>query len=88
MDYQTITRQLLTLLAEHDVAIRKDAMGGGRGGLCSLNGQKIFMIDRDSSPLETAVSCAKAIGKTIQDTESIYLRPAIREFIDKYAEDG
>ena len=88
MDYQAITEQLLTLLAEHDVAIRKETMGGGRGGLCCLKGEKIFIIDRDSTSLETAVSCAKAIGKTLQDTENIYLRPAIREFIDKYAADG
>lgn len=88
MDYQAITKQLLVLLEEHGVQIRKDALGGSGGGLCRLKGQNILMIDCDSSPLETAIDCAKAVGNIIQDTESIYLKPVIREFIDKFASDG
>lgn len=88
MDYQSITQQLLVLLEEHDVQIRKEAMAGSGGGLCRLKGQDILMIDQDSSSLETAINCAKAVGDIIPDIEDIYLKPAIREFVDKYPSDG
>ena len=88
MDYQSITQQLLVLLEEHRVLVRKEAMGGSGGGLCCLKGKNVLMIDQDSSSLETAINCAKAVESIIPDTEGIYLKPAIREFIDKYTSDG
>lgn len=88
MDYQTITQQLLVLLEENGVQIRKDAMGGGGGGLCRLKEKDLMLIDCDSSSLETAAACAKAVHEVVQDIESIYLKPAVREFIDKYASGG
>lgn len=88
MNYETIIQQLLGLLEEHGVHIRKDAMGGGGGGLCRLKDQDLMMIDCDSSSLETAAACARAVHAVIPDIESIYLKPVVREFIDKYAVDG
>jgi hypothetical protein len=88
MNYESITEQLLGLLEEHGVQIRKDAMGGGGGGLCRLKDKDLMMIDCDSSSLETAAACARAVHAVIQDMDGIYLRPVIREFIDKYAADG
>lgn len=88
MNHQAITQQLLLLLEENKVQIRRESMGGGGGGLCRLKDKDILMVDRDSSSLETAICCAKAVREMIQDIEGVYLRPAIREFIDKYAQDG
>ncbi len=88
MDYITITQQLLALLAERGVEVRKEPMGGGQGGLCCFKDKRVFFLDQDSDSLEMAASCARAIGKTIEDIEGIYLKPAIREFIDKYGTEG
>lgn len=87
MDYQAITQQLVTLLEENGVRVRKESMGGGGGGLCRLKDMDLMIIDQDSSSLETAVTCARAFRQLIQDIEGIYLKPAVREFIDKYAPD-
>lgn len=87
MDYYVIAQQLTVLLEENGVRIRKDALGGGGGGLCRLKDRDLMMIDRDSSSLETAISCAKAVRQVIGDLEGLYLKPAVREFIDKYAPD-
>lgn len=88
MNHQDIIQQLLVLLEDHGVQIRKDAMGGGGGGFCRLKDKDLMMIDRDSTSLETAVLCAKAVRTVIQDIECIYLKPVVRDFIDKYAIDG
>ena len=87
MDYASITEQLLSLLEEQGVRVRKDAMGGGGGGLCRLKHTNLMLIDRDSSSLETAIDCARAVRQLNLDVEGVYLRPAVREFIDKYAVD-
>lgn len=88
MDTQMITEQLLSLLAERDVVIRKEPMPDGRAGLCCLKGQKTFFFNSELPAFEAAVSCAVAACGVIEDIESIYLRPAIRDFIDKYGSDG
>jgi len=75
----------MMLLEEYDVHIRKDNMGGGGGGLCRLRDKDLLLIDCDSTTIETAITCAKAAKMIIQDLDSIYLKPAVRDFIDKYA---
>jgi hypothetical protein len=87
MDHQTITEQLISLLGEQGVKIRKEAMGGGGGGLCDFKDKQVFFYDVDSSSFETALSCSKAVRQVIGDLESIYLKPAIRDFIDKFSPD-
>jgi hypothetical protein len=84
MDYQAITEQLLNLLQAQGVIVRKDAMGGGGGGLCWIKDKKIFFYDTDVSAFEAAVRCARAVHRVIGDLESIYLKPMVRDFIDKY----
>lgn len=88
MNQQDIIQQLLVLLEGSGVQIRSDSMGGGGGGLCRLKDKDLMIIDRDSSSLETAIACARALRAVIPDIESIYLKPVVRDFIDKYSVDG
>ena len=88
MDHQDIINHLLKLLKEHGVTVRQDAMGGGGGGICDIKDKKIFFYDTDSSSFDMAVSCARAAKQIIPDLESIYIKPAVRDFIDKYAPAG
>lgn len=88
MDYSTLIHQLIGLLEENGAHIRTDAMGGGGGGLCRLKEKDLMLIDQDSSSLETAIACARAVCELIPDIESIYIKPAVRDFIDKYGRDG
>jgi hypothetical protein len=84
MDDQMITERLLELLSERNVRVRKEPLDGSRAGLCCLKGQKTFIFDPDSPAFEIAVCCAAAAADVIDDLDSIYLRPAVRDFIDKY----
>ncbi|MCE5186120.1 MAG: hypothetical protein LLF76_08365 [Planctomycetaceae bacterium] len=84
MDLAHIIEDLLRILTDHGVSIRQDAMGGGGGGLCDIKGKLVFFYDTDSSSFDAAVSCAYATKQVIQDLEAIYLKPAVRDFIDKY----
>ena len=84
MNEQRILDELLALLEGNGVAIRSEPLGGAGGGLCSVKGAHIFFVDTQAGSAETAVRCAEAVGK-LMDTESIYIRPEVRQFIEDQA---
>lgn len=84
MNRQQISEELLMLLEQNSVAIRREALGGSGGGLCTIKDQSIFFVDTQASSTEVAALCAEAVAKIV-DIESIYIRPEVRQFIEKYA---
>jgi hypothetical protein len=83
MNEQGILEELLALLEANGVKVRSEALGGG-GGLCTVKGERIFFVDTQATSAEMAATCAEAVAKVV-DIESIYIRPEIREFIEKYS---
>ena len=87
MDHQSITDALIELLAEQGVDIRRDGLGNGGGGLCMMDGKKLFILNKDAPSFDRAISCAHAAVEVITDLDSVYLRPVVRDFIDKYGKE-
>jgi hypothetical protein len=83
MDSAAILEELLNLLEEQNVKIRRDSLGGSGGGLCNIKGQNIFYLDTQSSSAESAAKCAEALAK-VADIERLYIKPQVREMIEKY----
>jgi hypothetical protein len=84
MDEQRILDELLALLEGNGVRIRREAMGGGGGGLCAVKGESVFFVDTESASAETAALCAQAIARLV-DVEAVYVRPEVRQFIERQA---
>lgn len=84
MNEQRILQELLTLLEAHDVAIRSEPLGGNGGGLCTIKGQMIFFVDTQAPSAEVAAMCAEAVVRLL-DIETVYVRPEVREFIEKHS---
>jgi hypothetical protein len=82
MNEQRILDELLTLLADSDVVIRSEPLGGAGGGLCSVRGQNVFFLDTQAGSAESAAKCAEAVAKVL-DIENIYIRPEVRRFIEE-----
>ena len=82
MDDRTILDELLTLLSGHQIQIRTESMGGSGTALCKLREKYIFFLDSDASAADSARICAEAVNRLI-DVDSIYLKPRIREFLEK-----
>lgn len=76
--------ELLALLEANGVAVRSEPLGGSGGGLCSVKGEKLFFVDTQATSAEMAAICAEAVAKVV-DIEGIFIRPEIREFIEKYS---
>ena len=82
MDEERILDELLVLLEAHGVRIRRDALAGQGGGLCQVRGERLFFLDTEASLGDSAVLCARALNEVV-DIESIYIRPEVREFVEK-----
>ena len=85
MNSAAILDELVGLLEAQGVIIRRDALGGGGGGLCNIKGKNIFFLDTQASCGETTAQCAQAFAK-VADVEKIYIKPEIRQIIEKYTE--
>lgn len=84
MDQERILDELLALLEDNGVGIRREAMGGGGGGLCLVKGQRLFFLNTESASSDTAALCAQAVAR-VMDIEGVYLRPEVRRFIEQNA---
>jgi translation initiation factor 1 (eIF-1/SUI1) len=83
MNEQRLLDELLALLEQNNVTIRREALGGGGGGLCTIKGQAVFFIDTQAQLAELAATCAEAVSKAV-DTEQVYIRPEVRQFIEDH----
>ncbi|MGA2070786.1 MAG: hypothetical protein ABSG97_05505 [Sedimentisphaerales bacterium] len=84
MNEQRILEELVILLEANGVEIRREPLAGGAGGLCTVSGRHLFFLDTQGSSIEVASAAAEAVAKLV-DTESIYLRPEIRQFIESHS---
>jgi len=84
MNEETILEELLALLEANGVEIRRDALGGGGGGLCTVKGQRLFFLDTQAPLAESGAVCAKAVADVV-DIDGIYMRPLVRQFIEQHS---
>ena len=76
MNEQSILDELLALLEANDVTIRNEPLGGSGGGLCTINGQRVYFVDTQAPSVVSAAICAEAVSKVV-DVEQIFIKPLI-----------
>lgn len=70
------------LLERLEIDIRREHLGGGGGGLCSLRGRRIVFIDLDADiPTRLEQTLRGLAG--LPELESAYVTPALRELIEQ-----
>ena len=60
-----------------------ESMDGGAGGLSRILGIIFVFRDKQAPAFDSAVICAQVVAETI-DTDNVYLKPQIRDFLEKY----
>ena len=83
MEDQAILEELLVLLEQNGVTIRSEPMGGRGGGLCKIKDKSLFFVDTEAQAADMAVICARSVHETV-DIEGIYIRPQIRDFLERH----
>ena len=90
MDENTIIEQLEELIKSFGVQIRSEAIKQDEdlvrvaGGLCLLKGEYVIIINSKATKVEKIWTLATALKHF--DLERIYLRPVLRELLDKIPE--
>ena len=82
MEAEAVLDELLALLEHNGVSIRTEPMGGGGGGLCKIKDRQVFFVDTEAQTADMAAICAGAV-REIVDLENIYIRPQIRDFLER-----
>ena len=76
-----ILDELVLLLEQNGITVRCEADSGA--GLCVIKGRTVVFIDDSAPTAEMAQICGRAVCENI-DIENIYIKPKIREFLEKY----
>jgi hypothetical protein len=87
MDENTIIEQLEELIKSFGVQIRREPIKQNEdlvkviGGLCLLRGEYILIINSKVTTMDRIMTLATALKHF--DLDQIYLRPVLRELLDK-----
>ncbi len=90
MDENTIIEQLEELVKSFGIQIRGEAIKQDEdlvkvvGGLCLLKGEYVLIINSKATTMDRIWTLATALKRF--DLETIYLRPVLRELLDKIPE--
>jgi N-dimethylarginine dimethylaminohydrolase len=90
MDENTIIEQLEELIEGFGIRIRHEAIKqdedsiNGAGGLCLLKGEYVLIINSRATMMDRIRTLAMALKHF--DLDQIYLRPFLRELLDKISE--
>ncbi len=78
-----ILEELLLVLEQNNVHIRREPLGGRGGGLCKIKDKHILFVDTQANAADMAAICAQAVHQTL-DIENIYIKPQVRRFLEKH----
>ena len=79
-----LLKRLIRVLVINGVSVKIEHLDDAQGGFCMLNGQITLILDAKARPLKLAQLCAQALS-AVEDTDSLYLRPDLRDFIARQA---
>lgn len=82
MDLQTRLDELIRIAEEIGLVIRRVPMGGDGGGFCVIKGERRLFVDT-MADLETRYEHTLEAMAALPEIESHYLRPEVREDIDR-----
>jgi hypothetical protein len=77
---------LLELLGRLGIPVRREPLGGGGGGLCTVRGQRVLFVDTSADEVTQTECCMRALA-LVPEADVIYLPPALREAIERIKQD-
>jgi len=81
MNEADILEEILQILEDNDIEIRRESLGGNGGGLCRIKGKPVFFVDQQAGSADMAIIAAEAVKECV-DLEKTYIKPEVREFIE------
>jgi hypothetical protein len=82
MKHEDLIQELQTAAAQIGITVRYER-GDFEGGYCILRDQKLLLINKRLMPVRKAAVLATALNGI--GLENVYLKPAVREFVEDEA---
>jgi len=82
MKHEDLIQELQTAAAQIGITVRWER-GDFEGGYCILRDQKLLLINKRLMPVRKAAVLATALHGI--GLENVYLKPAVREFVEDEA---
>lgn len=79
MTQEQMTRELEALAANSGIGIRYEK-GDFEGGYCILKAERLIMVNKKLAPPRKASILAQGLAEI--GIDEVYLKPAVREFIE------
>ena len=73
---------ILEVFKRLGITVRKNHLGGGGGGLCTVHGCPALFVDLDAD-IATQADRSVAALATVPQIDSVFLVPSLRERIEK-----
>lgn len=86
MDPTAQLRSLIRVAGDIGIQVRRARLGGDGGGLCTIRGRRVLFLDRDADAATQLARTARALA-SLSETEVLFLRPDLRELLDRFARD-
>ena len=83
MNSQDLLDQLVELLGQLDIEVRRADLGGSGGSLVTLRGKQVLFVDTSADPDDQLQRLAPDIAR-LPALEEVYMIPELREFIEPY----
>ena len=81
MSDAALLEELVGILENHGVIVRRELIDESTGGLCRIGDRHVMFVNTSADPKTSAIACAKALW-AVADIDGIYLRPDIRQVIE------
>ena len=79
--------ELLDLARRLGVTVRHARLGGTGGGLAKIRGTRQLFIDLDAGPEDQLEQTVRALAG-LEDIDTVFVRPDVRELIDEARRKG
>jgi hypothetical protein len=82
VDPQQTLDNILDLAERLGIEVRRAALGGEGGGLCTLKGRRVLFIDQSA---DVATQCERCLADLacLPEIDSTFIRPDLREQFDR-----
>ena len=84
MESEAVLMCLEELANKLGITVRYDVLGS-EGGICTLRGKRILMVDESLNDAGKIEVMAQALCR--EAIEEVYIRPEVREILDKAREE-
>ena len=83
MNSQDLLDQLVELVGQLDIEVRRADLGGAGGSLVTLRGREVLFVDTSADPDDQLQRLAPDVAR-LPALENVFIIPELRQLLEEY----